>query len=228
MPPAKPTPRRSTTRKTTAAKATVAQRQVRAATALQMRLRGKTTAEIAKALKITAPTAGADIDWYLEEILAVPARKRVAEHLALIQDTRSSTIQLRDDLLSYLANHLEYMRRWEVGEPPRDDDGNELPMPELDNNAIGKVTALNDSLLKTMDHEAKLIGLYAPTKVHVTALDENFAETAAKILGDLNAQGAIKAKAPTVKVIEAGEADVMEAEVVSVMDEPAPDDWING
>ncbi|ADD81168.1 Rnase E [Rhodococcus phage ReqiPine5] len=217
-------PRKRQTRTSLSAQA--AAKQIRAATALQLRLRDKTTAEIAKVLNTSPTTVSNDIQWYLDEIIAKPARDRVAEQLAVIADTRSSTLQLRDDLLAYLSGHIEQVQRYYDGDVPKDDKGNDLPAPEMDNNAIGKLTALNDSLIKLADHEAKLTGIYAPTKVAVMSLDENFSETAAKILGQLRDQKAITPATGTVDVHRA--ADHIDAEVVSVVDDPAPDDWIDG
>ena len=42
-----------------------------------------------------------------------------------------------------------------------------------------------DVILKTLDHEAKLLGLYAPTRVNVGVSDDDFATTMAALLGEL-------------------------------------------
>lgn len=213
-------------RKPAIPKAALAAKQIKAATALQLRLRDKSTAEIAKTLNMSPPTVGTYISWYLEEIINKPARDRVAEQLAVIMDTRSSTLNLRDDLMAVLSSHIEAVQKHWDGDPPLDDKGHPLPAPELDNNAIGKLVALNDSLIKLADHEAKLTGIYAPQRISVQALDENFTESAAKILGQLHEAKAIAPAAPVIDVHSA--ADIVDAEVVSEVDEAAPDDWIDG
>lgn len=223
MPPKKRTPAK---KRAPIPKGREVARQIRAATCTQLRLKGMDMVDIGKTMSITHQTASNDITWYLSEVINKPVVERVAEQLAVLGGTRASTLALRDDLLAYLEEHLDYIRRWNAGEVP-EDERDTKGAPELDNNAIGKMTALNDSIIKLMDHEAKLLGFYAPTKVEVTKLDENFADAAARILGKLESAKAVKAGRATITVTDAADhavstADVVDAEVIDVHD-----DWVD-
>lgn len=67
-------------------------------------------------------------------------------------------------------------------------------------------------ILKTLDHEAKLFGLYAPTRVAVGVSDTEFAEQAAELISSLGLQ-------PPKELRRASDApDTIDAEVVTPAD----------
>lgn len=73
-------------------------------------------------------------------------------------------------------------------------------------------------ILKALDHEAKLFGLNAPTRVAVGVSDTEFAEQAAELIESLGLQ-------PPQELKRAPEPDIIDVHITDI--DPPPDDWTN-
>lgn len=74
----------------------------------------------------------------------------------------------------------------------------------------GGDTAAARSILQALDHQAKLFGLYAPTRVRVGVTDEDFAITTARLLREI------------------GASDPGVRELPGTVDAETEDDWVTG
>lgn len=85
-----------------------------------------------------------------------------------------------------------------------------------------------DKIMKTLDHEAKLFGLYAPERVSINGGNEDFATTAVKLMQDLGiTPGPGVGNHPHQAAIEIGTDTILDAEVTSELEDDLMADWTN-
>lgn len=75
-------------------------------------------------------------------------------------------------------------------------------------------------IIKALEHEARLFGLYAPTRVAVGVSDTEFAEQAAELIESLGLQ-------PPTELRRSAHEDVLDAEVIDPDATPAASEWAN-
>lgn len=85
-------------------------------------------------------------------------------------------------------------------------------------------------MLKTLDHEAKLFGLYAPARVNVGVNDEEFSKTVANLLREIGVDNLTDVPRMIEGTVEAEVFDDAADGVVPLGDSPdpeppLPDDW---
>lgn len=91
------------------------------------------------------------------------------------------------------------------------------------------------TILKTLEHQAKLFGMYAPQRIHISGSDEEFARMTAALMTEIGLEPPEVISAAARKAI--GERPVIEGEVLAEQgvpdgladaDEEGPDDeWVS-
>lgn len=87
-----------------------------------------------------------------------------------------------------------------------------------------------DRILKSLDHEAKLFGLYAPERVSINGGNEDFATTAVKLMNDLGITPgpAVGGHPHQVAALPVGDTTILDAEVdEDGLEDDVMNDWTN-